>query len=86
MDVPMTLLQCAECGMPFAIPTDRVERLKKCHNTFYCPTQGHPQSFTGKSDADKLRESLDEKQRQLDAVTRERDRLARAKKRKAAKK
>lgn len=57
MDVPMTLIVCAHCGQPFAISEDREERLRKCHNTFYCP-DGHPQSFPAKTDEEKLREQV----------------------------
>ena len=62
MEIPMTLIQCANCGMPFALSTDKVERLRECHNDFYCPA-GHIQSFVGKSEADKLRDALEEKER-----------------------
>jgi hypothetical protein len=43
MEIEMSLIECAECGMPFGITKDREQRLRKCHNTFFCPA-GHRQS------------------------------------------
>lgn len=59
MDVPMELILCAHCGMPFAMSRDKKERLRKCHNTFYCP-DGHAQSFVGKTEEERLREKVKE--------------------------
>lgn len=58
--VKFTIIHCANCGIPFAITTDKESRLRECHNNFYCPN-GHPQSFNGKSEAEILREKLDAK-------------------------
>jgi hypothetical protein len=47
---------CCECHMLFGVPEafyDRRNRDKAC---FYCPN-GHQQHYTGKSDAQKLREA-----------------------------
>ena len=57
MDVEMELIICANCGMPFSIPHDKVDNLRVCHNAFYCPS-GHQLSFKGKSEAEKLHETL----------------------------
>ena len=41
------------------------QRRRKDHEAFYCPS-GHPQSYTGQSEADKLRKQLVEAQRRAD--------------------
>lgn len=53
---------CCECRMPFAITMDMQRARRDDHKWFYCP-QGHPQHYTGPSEADKLRGEV-EKQRQ----------------------
>ena len=40
--------------MSFWITDDHYDRLRECHNTFYCPN-GHPLSYTGESDRDKIK-------------------------------
>ena len=55
--IKMDVIQCAACGIPFGISSEKVGRLRKCHNTFYCP-DGHAQSFPAKSDEEKLREQI----------------------------
>lgn len=45
------------CGIAFGIPRDLYDRLRADTGTvFYCPN-GHGQSYTGKSDAQKLRDA-----------------------------
>jgi hypothetical protein len=49
---------CCSCGVQFAMTSEfQAERLKNrgANNPFYCPN-GHKQHYTGKSEADKLRE------------------------------
>lgn len=58
MDVPMSLVECAVCHIPFTMSADLNSKLRRCHNTFYCPV-GHTQSYTGKSDLEKMREERD---------------------------
>ena len=72
MDVPMTLILCAECQMPFAVTSEYDVKSRRCHNTFYCPV-GHPQSYTGKSDIERVREERDTVQRLLDNARADRD-------------
>ena len=53
-DIEISIVQCAHCGIPFGMPTEWEEQLRKCHNTFYCP-HGHPQSFRGETEEERLR-------------------------------
>lgn len=55
---------CITCGITFAFPATRQRWLKQDHQNFYCPN-GHAQHYPAKSDAEKLREQLVEKERQL---------------------
>lgn len=48
---------CCNCGMAFAVSNDFYERRRNDHNIFYCPA-GHPQHYTGKSEAEKLRDEI----------------------------
>lgn len=60
--ISMTLQHCINCGVAFAMPADFDEELRKSHKIFHCPN-GHQQHYTGKSEAEKLKEQL-EKERQ----------------------
>jgi len=64
MEVKMFAITCCNCGCLFAITDDMDNRLRKCHNTFYCPN-GHPQSYTAKSEEERLREKIVEQDRSL---------------------
>lgn len=57
LTVVMRTESCCSCGVPFAIPTYLQDQLRESHKTFYCPN-GHPQSYIGKTEADKLRDQL----------------------------
>lgn len=59
---------CINCGIPFAIPTDYRNRLKEKHTTFYCPN-GHSQFYSGKTEAEQLRDKMKEKDNQLAQAT-----------------
>lgn len=49
---------CCNCGQPFMMTTDRKDWLRTHPGElFYCPN-GHPQSYVGKTEAQKLREEL----------------------------
>lgn len=54
----LTLTHCPSCGMAFGITDDFEDRRRKDHATFYCP-RGHSQSFSAKSEAEKLKEQLE---------------------------
>jgi hypothetical protein len=65
MDVEIVLIYCAHCGMPFGITRDRMNRLKYCHNTFWCPS-GHGQIFAGKSEEERLKEKVEYAEKQME--------------------
>lgn len=65
--IKMEVIECANCGMPFGVPADKVERLRKCHNFFYCPS-GHSQNFPAKSNEEKLREEILAKEREIESL------------------
>lgn len=60
------VIDCANCGMEFGVLASYIERRRKDGRSFNCPN-GHSLSF-GKSEADKLREQLEAKQRRLDSA------------------
>lgn len=57
--IEFILEECCNCGTPFMIPKRMQRVLINNHETFYCPS-GHPQSYCGKTEAQKLKEKLDE--------------------------
>lgn len=66
-----TMEMCVNCGMPFLmLDTFRKERMED-HQSFYCPA-GHSQFYSGKTEAQKLREQLEQEQKshakELDSV------------------
>ena len=76
--------QCCNCGMSFAMTVDFRRRRLEDRKVFYCPA-GHSQHYTGKTEAQKLKEELDRKQRELEsanamtiAAEQERGRIAKA--------
>ncbi len=50
----LTVLDCARCGIVFAISTDFEQRRRDDHADFYCPS-GHANRFYGKSDEEKAK-------------------------------
>lgn len=58
------LEECCACGVRFAIPTTLREQLRETHRTFYCPN-GHGQSYSGKTKAERLAEELEQTKRAL---------------------
>lgn len=69
---------CYSCGVPFGmVDTFYNDRLRD-HRTFYCPN-GHGQCFTGKSEAEKLREQLAFANSRAERLRMERDAEARSK-------
>lgn len=61
---------CITCSVPIIMPADTERALRRSHETYYC-INGHPQYWPGKSDVEKLRDAVAEKERQL-AFERER--------------
>lgn len=71
---------CIKCGVKFAFPEELDSKLRENHETFYCPN-GHPQMYTGKTEAQKLRDELArEKQRREMAEATAREEAKRAEK------
>ena len=59
VDATVTLVteECCACGVTFGMPSDLRRQFLNDHSlSFYCPN-GHRQHYTGKTDADKLRDS-----------------------------
>lgn len=46
------VIQCASCGISFAVTNNFKQRRLNDHNTFYCPT-GHSNYYAQESDIDK---------------------------------
>lgn len=59
----MTIEECIECGVKFAMPTTLHTWKKDNKKSFYCPN-GHAMSYT-KNEADSLREAIAQKDREL---------------------
>jgi hypothetical protein len=55
---------CCNCGIRFAMPVDFQQQRQEDHCWFYCPNQ-HGQHYTGKTDAQKLKERLEAKEQEL---------------------
>lgn len=63
-------ISCYKCAVVFSVPDALYEKLKECHNTFYCPN-GHGQQFTGEPDKAKyLRWYKDEREQKNQALRR----------------
>lgn len=62
----MVVEECCNCNMAFAMTEEfRKECLEqRGSKTFYCPS-GHPQSYSGEKEADKLRRERDRLKQQL---------------------
>jgi hypothetical protein len=56
---------CCNCGITFGMPESIQKRRRDDHATFYCPS-GHPQSYRGETEAQKLQKALDAKTRELE--------------------
>ena len=56
--VPLEVIVCASCGMPFGVPECFLDERKSDHIGFCCPS-GHDLSFHEETEADKLRKRLD---------------------------
>jgi len=56
MDIKISQETCCNCNVIFWITTTHQKRLISCKNTFYCPN-GHPQSYKGETDRDKLKQA-----------------------------
>lgn len=68
IEVEMISIVCGQCSLPFAVPARFDEERRKDHKTFYCP-HGHPRVYSGKSDEEKLKEQLKQKEKLLEDKT-----------------
>lgn len=64
-NVTFVVEDCCNCGTPFAMTKELRDRRLEDHKSFYCPN-GHSQSYTGKTEAQKLREQLERMEIQRD--------------------
>ncbi|WP_341896421.1 hypothetical protein [Sphingobium sp. YR657] len=65
-------ITCYRCSVPFGLERTSYEHLKRSSQEFHCP-YGHKQHFVaGKSEAEKLREQLDEERRRRQRVEQDR--------------
>lgn len=56
---------CAHgCGVVWCMPADLVNRRRNDHKSFYCPN-GHAQSYTAETEAEKLRRQLNNANQQI---------------------
>ena len=74
--IEFVTITCCECRMPFGMSRSFYDARRKDHRTFTCPA-GHDQHFTGKSEADKLREQLERKDQMLEAAHQRADKMER---------
>jgi DNA-binding transcriptional regulator YiaG len=58
---------CCKCGMLYAMTTDFQRRRRDDREWFYCPA-GHQQHYTGKTEAQKLKQELERKEEMLVAA------------------
>lgn len=64
VSVNLTIITCYKCGIPFGIPDYQYNRLINSQEGFFCPN-GHEQFFSGKTEAQKLKEQLEQKEKLL---------------------
>ena len=64
------------CNVAFALPVALDDELRRTHDWFYCP-RGHRQHYSGKSEAEKLRDELAAAQRETERARASRDEEAR---------
>jgi len=67
LDIMISFVQveCCLCGVPFGLSAALHKQRREDHRTFCCPN-GHSQCFTGKSEAEKLRDDLTRERARLD--------------------
>jgi len=53
----MAKITCNHCGVQFEISDDFQAKLRRCHNTFYCPN-GHSLYYPGKTEEEEKIEHL----------------------------
>ena len=71
----LTTITCCTCAITFAVPDEWEARRREDHKGFFCPN-GHSLTFTGKTEAENLREQLDAEKARAEFWRKERDRNA----------
>lgn len=66
----------ADCGMTFAVAAQWQRDRRGDHETFYCPN-GHPQSYRGQSEAERLQDELETERRRTQLAHEATERAAR---------
>lgn len=66
--VQLSRVDCASCGMVFAITDNFQAERREDHASFYCPN-GHRQFYPQKSEAERLREQLEQTEKVNAAIT-----------------
>jgi ssDNA-binding Zn-finger/Zn-ribbon topoisomerase 1 len=86
-EIEFTVVTCANCAIAFAVNSDFEGRRRNDHQTFYCP-EGHTNYYPHKSEAEKLRDKLAERdagiasaQAKANRLEHERDAIVKAHKR-----
>lgn len=62
--VTFEIIDCADCGLQFAMTQDFLTRRRQDHQTFHCP-RGHRQNYGEKTDIDRAREETNKVQAKL---------------------
>lgn len=70
----MHLCNCSQCGMSWAIPVPVYNRLRECHNTFYCPS-GHRNYYPQETEKEALEKIAAHRQLEIDRLERENAKL-----------
>jgi len=74
--IEFVTITCCNCRMPFGMSRAFYNARSNDHKLFYCPA-GHDQYFSGKSEAEKLREEVERKSQMIDAANQRASRLER---------
>jgi chromosome segregation ATPase len=64
IEIALEHITCANCGMVFTFDGDLLEKRRRDHQTFYCPS-GHHNYFPGESDLEQLERKLKEAQLEI---------------------
>ena len=66
--IDFTMTGCPACGIPFFVPTDWFNNKRNDHRSFSCPN-GHGLQLKSKSEIEKLREVIQEKEKREQNIT-----------------
>lgn len=62
----LTVVDCAQCGVQFAITKDYEQRRRRDHESFYCPA-GHSNAYQTLSDVEKAQRETREAQAKINS-------------------